>query len=111
MSQAQKKQEPKQTSKILEIHGHAFNPQDGELTLGDLEEFEHKGIDFTKIKPGDGLSISKTNLVAQICLLRANPEAPVDAQFMASIPAKKIKELGEFVTAFFTRNSPDGGKK
>lgn len=91
---------------VIEIAGIVFDSQKGELSLGDMEELEHKGVDLTKMSTGDSISVIKTRIVAQICLHKANPDAGVNDEFMAAIPASKIGELGGFVSDFFGKSFP-----
>jgi hypothetical protein len=99
--------EKKQKGKVIELAGKTFDSQNGELSLGDMEELEHKGVDLMKMTEGQSLSVSKTRIVSQVCLNKANPDAKVDDAFMAAIPASQISDLGEFVGHFFTKSFPD----
>lgn len=87
----------------LELNGKEFNSSTGELTFGDLEFLEQEGIDMGSFKEGVELPITTMRKVAFICLKKSDPS--IDVDFMKSIPARKMKELAEFVNAFFTENS------
>jgi len=84
--------------------GREFDSEQGEMTFGDMEALEQQGINWSSFDKG-GVSLTAIRTMATLCFKKTG-SAEVSDEEIKALPIKRLKELGEFVNAFFTRNFP-----